>query len=35
MKSELVKNGPDRCPHRSLLFSTGISRSAMERPLLE
>ncbi|HAX97626.1 MAG TPA: dihydroxy-acid dehydratase [Candidatus Atribacteria bacterium] len=34
MKSELVKNGPDRCPHRSLLFSTGISRSAMERPFV-
>ena len=34
MKSELVKNGPDRCPHRSLLFSTGISCSAMERPFV-
>jgi len=34
MKSELVKSGPDRCPHRSLLFSTGISRSAMERPFV-
>ena len=34
MKSELVKNGPDRCPHRSLFFSTGISPSAMERPFV-
>lgn len=34
MKSELIKKGPDRCPHRSLLFSTGISRSAMERPFV-
>ena len=34
MKSNMIKNGPDRCPHRSLLFATGVSRSAMDRPFI-
>lgn len=34
MKSDAIKNGPDRAPHRSLLFATGVSRSSLERPFI-
>ncbi|WP_369018054.1 dihydroxy-acid dehydratase [Thermatribacter velox] len=34
MKSEAVKVGPDRAPHRSLFFATGICRESLERPLI-
>ncbi len=34
MKSDMIKKGIDRCPHRSLLFATGISRKALDRPFI-
>ena len=34
MKSEIVKKGPDRCPHRSLFFATGLTRESLDRPLI-
>lgn len=34
MKSEAVKIGPDRAPHRSLFFATGICRESLKRPLI-
>ena len=34
MRSEIVKEGPDRCPHRSLFFATGLTRESLNRPLI-
>lgn len=34
MRSEQIKLGVDRCPHRSLLFATGVTRKALDRPLI-
>ncbi|MGQ9472852.1 MAG: dihydroxy-acid dehydratase [Candidatus Caldatribacteriaceae bacterium] len=34
MKSEQIKLGVDRCPHRSLLFATGVTRKALDRPFI-
>jgi dihydroxy-acid dehydratase len=34
MKSEAVKKGIERAPHRSLLYALGVSREEMERPFI-
>jgi len=34
MKSDQIKVGVERCPHRSLLFATGVTRKALERPFI-
>lgn len=34
MRSDEIKKGIDRAPHRSLLYATGISKSSMERPFI-
>ncbi|MCX6090950.1 MAG: dihydroxy-acid dehydratase [Candidatus Atribacteria bacterium] len=34
MKSDVIKQGPDRCPHRALFFATGVTRKAMDRPFI-
>jgi len=34
MKSEEIKTGLDRAPHRSLLFATGISKKILDKPFI-
>src|SRR3990172_1937327 len=34
MKSEEIKIGIDRTPHRSLLFATGMPKSALNKPFI-
>ncbi|NOZ64413.1 MAG: dihydroxy-acid dehydratase [Caldiserica bacterium] len=34
MRSDIIKKGLDRAPHRSLLFALGISREDMEKPFI-
>ena len=34
MRSNEIKKGVDRAPHRSLLYATGISRSAISKPFI-
>ncbi len=34
MKSENIKEGVDRVPHRSLLYATGIAKSEMKKPFI-
>lgn len=34
MRSDEIKKGIDRAPHRSLLYATGISKSAMDKPFI-
>lgn len=34
MRSDLIKSGPNRAPHRSLLNALGISKSEMKRPFV-
>ncbi len=34
MKSHEITSGPDRCPHRSLLFATGLDRESVKRPFI-
>ncbi len=34
MKSDLIKKGLDRLPHRALLYATGIPRSEMKKPFI-
>jgi len=34
MRSQRVTEGVDRCPHRSLLFATGVTRESLWRPLI-
>ncbi len=34
MKSDLVKKGIERAPHRSLLHATGVSRSSLSKPFI-
>ncbi|MBB5021410.1 dihydroxy-acid dehydratase [Desulfurispira natronophila] len=34
MKSDRVKKGIERAPHRSLMYATGISKSNLERPFI-
>ncbi len=34
MKSDRIKKGLERAPHRSLLFATGITRSELNKPMI-
>ena len=34
MRSDLIKEGPERCAHRSLLKAMGITNSEMKRPFI-
>ena len=34
MRSDVVKKGIERAPHRSLLFALGVAREEMERPFI-
>ncbi|MBQ5531298.1 MAG: dihydroxy-acid dehydratase, partial [Kiritimatiellae bacterium] len=34
MKSDNVKKGVERAPHRSLLFATGLKRSDLKKPFI-
>ncbi len=34
MRSRRITEGVDRCPHRSLLFATGITREGLKKPLI-
>jgi len=34
MRSDSVKNGPERAPHRSLLYASGLTREELSRPLI-
>ncbi len=34
MRSNRIKVGVERCPHRALLFATGVTRRALDRPLI-
>ncbi len=34
MRSDRIKKGLERAPHRSLLFATGITRSELDRPMI-
>ncbi|MDH4163067.1 MAG: dihydroxy-acid dehydratase [Nitrospirota bacterium] len=34
MRSDRIKKGVERAPHRALMFATGITRSGLERPLI-
>ncbi len=34
MRSDKIKKGVERIPHRALLFATGMTRSEMERPFI-
>jgi dihydroxy-acid dehydratase len=34
MRSDLIKRGPERAPHRALLYGTGLDQAAIERPFV-
>ena len=34
MRSDVMKSGPERAPHRALLYGTGLERSALSRPFI-
>ncbi len=34
MRSDRIKKGLERAPHRSLLFATGITRAELEKPMI-
>ena len=34
MKSDTVKKGVDRAPHRSLLYATGLSKKDLNKPFI-
>jgi dihydroxy-acid dehydratase len=34
LRSDRIKKGLERAPHRSLLFATGITRSELEKPMI-
>jgi dihydroxy-acid dehydratase len=34
MRSDVIKSGPERAPHRALLYGSGLDRSAIERPFI-
>ena len=34
MRSDLMKEGPARAPHRSLLYALGLTESEMSRPFV-
>jgi len=34
MRSDIIKRGPERVPHRSLLHATGLSKKDLDRPFI-
>ncbi|MEK7307756.1 MAG: dihydroxy-acid dehydratase, partial [Nitrospirota bacterium] len=34
MKSDLIKKGLERLPHRALLYATGMPRTEMNKPFI-
>ena len=34
MRSDLIKKGPERAPHRSLLKATGVTDADMSKPFI-
>ena len=34
MKSDKIKRGLERMPHRALLYATGVSKSDMQKPFI-
>lgn len=34
MRSDVIKTGPDRAPHRALLYGSGLDPSALKRPFI-
>jgi dihydroxy-acid dehydratase len=34
MRSDIMKTGPERAPHRSLMFATGIRREDLGKPFI-
>ena len=34
MRSDVIKSGPERAPHRALLYGAGLDRSAIDRPFI-
>jgi len=34
MRSDVIKKGPERAPHRALLYGAGISKRQMEKPFI-
>jgi len=34
LRSDRIKKGLERAPHRSLLFATGITRSELDKPMI-
>ena len=34
MRSDQIKKGPERVPHRALLYATGVSKKGMARPFI-
>jgi dihydroxy-acid dehydratase len=34
MRSDVIKQGPERAPHRALLYGSGLDRSAIQRPFI-
>ena len=34
MRSDMIKKGIDRAPHRSLLYATGVKTSDLEKPFI-
>ncbi len=34
MRSDVIKTGPERAPHRALLYGSGLGRSAIDRPFI-
>ena len=34
MRSDMIKKGPERVPHRALLYATGISKKDMKKPFI-
>ena len=34
MRSDVIKSGPERAPHRALLYGSGLDRSAIDRPFI-
>ena len=34
MRSDIIKKGPERAPHRSLMYATGIKREDIDKPFI-
>ncbi len=34
MRSDVIKSGPERAPHRALLYASGLDRESLERPFI-